>query len=217
MNKFSLFCIAILTCFGIQGCFQNSRNSNNNAGVQTENIKVRETCEDCNGTGYVYYKCSYCDGSGTYQTYKAHTTKKSCSSCYGTGKMTCTRCNGRGYTTCNGCSGHGYRDCNVCKGIGRVYIMGEYISCPTCNGRLRLECSWCDGSGRLNCSCDNGKTYCSSCYGSGKSNELQTHSESKWVTCEECNGAGAKRGICPTCDGEGETIVTKTIEKRLVF
>lgn len=66
---------ALSACLALQGCFQNSRNSNNNVEVQTETVKVRETCEDCNGTGYVYYKCSYCDGSGTYQTYKAHTTK----------------------------------------------------------------------------------------------------------------------------------------------
>ena len=38
--------------------------------------------------------------------------------------------------------------------------------------------------------------------------------ESHWVTCEECNGNGAKRAICPTCEGEGKIMVTKTIEKR---
>ena len=206
----------VVLCITLQACFQNSSNSNR-VQTQTENIKVEEVCDYCNGSGYVYSTCSYCDGTGRTVTYSAKTTRKSCSACYGSGKMRCNRCNGYGYTSCSGCSGNGYRSCNVCKGNGRVYIMGEYMTCPTCNGRLRIECSLCNGSGRHSCSCDNGMTYCSTCMGSGKSNEMQTETKSGYENCSNCYGSGRVRTICPKCDGEGEVIVIKTVEKHVRY
>ncbi len=76
----------------------------------------RVNCNGCSGSGK--NSCHGCGGSGQVteqQVHYDHYTKqnryenvyRSCSSCYGSGKITCRSCGGSGHLSCNPCNGTG--------------------------------------------------------------------------------------------------------------
>ncbi len=62
--------------------------------TESYNQTIRETCNNCNGSGKV--KCRNCGGSG----------RVTCKRCSGSGQITCPTCGGSGRNICPTCKGH---------------------------------------------------------------------------------------------------------------
>lgn len=73
----------------------------------------RETCPDCNGTGWVTETCPLCLGTGQYNG-------QVCPTCNGTTtiRAECPTCNGATTISCRDCSGSGR--CRNCNGTGQI-------------------------------------------------------------------------------------------------
>ncbi|NMX21789.1 hypothetical protein C5S30_05035 [ANME-1 cluster archaeon GoMg4] len=78
--------------------------------------------------------CPYCGGDGTI------TSKVTCDTCGGDGKVMCTACGGDGKIA------YGLLTCPTCGGTGQV-------TCSDCGGRgykmVRKTCSHCNGRGYI--------------------------------------------------------------------
>lgn len=192
----------------------------NTAYPEDELVEIEEeyedVCDDCNGSGYVYYSCGSCGGTGQKYHYSSETRPKECYNCMGTGVVRCETCGGYGYTRCQYCNGHGSYQCTVCHGYGIIIIDPSRPhlspSCNNCNGTGYEKCTICRGEGKLKC-CDNGLTRCPVCWGSGRYGQ-ENVSHSGYLTCEECNGSGRHRSWCGECNGTGKVIKTRIVQKK---
>lgn len=89
---------------------------NNTQPTQPRNqVREKETCSFCNGTGEGM-QCYSCNGTGI--------KTENCFSCNGTGRgysgNKCISCDGRGFknSRCYFCNGKGYKPCTYCNGRG---------------------------------------------------------------------------------------------------
>lgn len=135
-------------------------------------------CDQCGTDNYGYFDRDKWSNRGTIN----------CPDCDGNGRIPCSACKDKegshdpGQIECKDCDGDGQKDCpnDNCR-YGTV-------SCEECDGDGDMgECEKCDGSGHLgkckNPKCDDGKTKCGVCNGSGD------------------RPKGQKKQLCPDCAG----------------
>lgn len=67
----------------------------------------RRSCPGCGGSGSTSHVESRAQWNGTYHQTCSTTVYRSCSHCFGAGRVVCTGCGGAGRQTCPACVGHG--------------------------------------------------------------------------------------------------------------
>lgn len=217
-NIFYIIVLSFLVIFASCDNYTSSKKTTpTDSSSEDELVEIKEEyeddCDECNGTGYVYYSCSSCGGLGETYHYSSETRPKECYNCYGTGKVRCSKCGGNGYIICEYCGGRGSSQCSVCHGYGMIIFNptdpDTWIKCNACKGTGYAQCLICDGKGRYDC---NWYEYCPVCYGSGFYGK-ENVSNSGYVTCSSCNGSGRYRSWCNECDGRGRVIKTRIVQK----
>lgn len=149
-------------------------------GTGRSEVKKRETCSSCYGSGQMKVRetCPICGGSGSSPL--ASSSIRTCSNCAGSGKIetkkSCPYCAGGiveriQHEICPECKGRGSsiserKVCDNCFGTGQMES-SESLSCRVCNGTGKVSimgsevCPQCQGKGGL------GEEDCSSCLGRG--------------------------------------------------
>ena len=130
MNK-----VILITCLTITSCANNFN--------LTNQVKMKEICENCNRLASIYKnKCTICgEDQGT------RFTPKRCIKCNGEETITCTKCNGLGELTTK-------KKTTTSNMIGtKTAIGGQHSStveiCSRCDGDKKIECPTCDGIGTI--------------------------------------------------------------------
>lgn len=105
MRTFYILFISIFLSALITSCKDRATsNAREDTSEVDELIDVEEKfeadCDECNGSGYVYYSCGTCGGTGQRFHYSSETRPKECYNCMGTGRVRCETCGGYGYTRC---------------------------------------------------------------------------------------------------------------------
>lgn len=219
-TKFSIVVLffSVLMLWSCDSKTSSNQTEGNSSNPDDELVEIEEEyeddCEECNGTGYVYYSCSSCGGTGQKYHYSTETRRKECYNCYGAGYIRCQKCGAKGYIECEYCGGNGSSQCSVCHGYGIiVYDRNDpdtWVRCNSCKGTGYADCLMCGGKGRMECS---PTETCPVCWVSGYYGQ-ENVSNSGYVTCGECNGSGRYRSWCDVCNGSGRVIKTRVIQKK---